>query len=196
MAKFPRRNGSVSKTRTAAIVAACVVLGVLAISIKPDWLHTSDKSTQRPEGRSLRATDSSSASSTSSFFRQSAPQAPVSHSVGDDVLVLYLYDNRDPVWVENFKFFLQWGVNYNDGCSYVIVVNEAMYAAKVGLQSTISAGVLPTWPIAQLAKDLLALGSVSCRRTYQTLPLCHPMPSTCQLIQPTVRQEWACSVRL
>lgn len=131
MAKFPRRGASVSKTRTAAIVTACVVLAVFALSSRPDWVHTAAQTSQRPEGRSLRATGSTSASSTTSFFRQSAPQAPVSHSIGDDVLVLYLYDNRDPVWVENFNFFLQWGIKYNDGCSYIILVSEAMYAEKV-----------------------------------------------------------------
>ena len=131
MAKFPRRGASVSKARTAAIIAACVVLAVFALSSRPDWLHTAAQTSQRPEGRSLRATGSTSASSTTSFFRQSAPQAPVSHSIGDHVLVLYLYDNRDPVWVENFNFFLQWGIKYNDGCSYIILVSEAMYAEKV-----------------------------------------------------------------
>ena len=132
MARFPRRGTSVSKGRAAVFAVACLMLATFAWSSKSDWSHTSSSSSQRQEGRALRASDSA----TSSFFRQSAPQNTVSHSLGDDVLVLYLYDNRDPVWVENFKFFLQWGVKYNDGCSYIIMVTEAMYDTKVS--STVS----------------------------------------------------------
>ena len=175
MAKFPRRGASVSKTRTAGVVFACALLALFAISSKSDWLQTSAQSSKRPEGRSLRATDSSSASSTS-FFRQSVSQPSVSHSVGDDVLVLYLYDNRDPVWVENFNFFLQWGIKYNDGCSYIILVSEAMYAAKVTQMFRYTSSPRTVLHI--------PLQLFSCRRTYQTLQHYRLMLS---IFQPTPR---------
>lgn len=189
MTKFPRRGASGSQVRTAVVVTVCVLLSVFAIRSKSDWLHKSDPSTQRPEGRSLRATDSSFPAS-ASFFRQSALQPPVSHSVGDDVLVLYLYDNRDPVWVENFNFFLQWGVHYNDGCSYIVLVSEAMYAAKVGIAG------LPLYDTLFCLCSSLHCVLSCCRKTYLTLPHFHPMHNTCQQTQQIVRLGWVCSVRL
>lgn len=128
MAKFPRRGAS-GNGRNYVVVGLCLVLVLFAVSSRSDWLRSSsDQSTPHVEGRSLRAT---SVGSSFSLFSSSATETPSNDAQGDDVLVMYLYDNRDPVWIENFNFFVQWGIAANDGCSYIILVNEALYAAKV-----------------------------------------------------------------
>ena len=128
MAKFPRRSGT-SAARSYVVVGLCLVLALFAISSRSSWLQSSSE-TEPPhiEGRSLQATTSGSKFS---LFSPSAAAAISNDAQGDDVLVMYLYDNRDPVWVDNFKFFVQWGIAADDGCSYIILVNEALYAAKV-----------------------------------------------------------------
>ena len=45
--------------------------------------------------------------------------------------MLYLYDNSDPVYSDNFRFFLQEGVAAHDGCHYIIVVPDALLKGKV-----------------------------------------------------------------
>ena len=45
--------------------------------------------------------------------------------------MLYLYDNSDPVYSDNFRFFLQEGVAAHDGCQYIIVVPDALLKGKV-----------------------------------------------------------------
>ena len=45
--------------------------------------------------------------------------------------MLYLYDNSDPVYSDNFQFFLQEGVTAHDGCQYIIVVPDALLKGKV-----------------------------------------------------------------
>lgn len=125
MATFPRRSGN-GAARSYVVVGLCLVLALFAISSRSSWLKSSSE-TELPhvEGRSLQATTGAS------LFSATAAAEPSIDAQGDDVLVMYLYDNRDPVWVENFKFFVQWGIAANDGCSYIILVNEALYAAKV-----------------------------------------------------------------
>ena len=126
--KFPRRGAS-KNGRNCVVVGFCLLLVVFAVSGRSSWLKQSVVEAEpHVEGRSLRA--ASTASSFSLFSSQVTPK-PSNDAQGDDVLVMYLYDNRDPVWVENFRFFVQWGIAANDGCSYVILVTEAMYAAKV-----------------------------------------------------------------
>ncbi len=128
MAKFPRR-GTSSNARNYIVVGLCLVLVLFAVSSRSSWLKPSgDQDVPHVEGRSLRA---ASTGSSFSLFSSSPTEQASNDAQGDDVLVMYLYDNRDPVWVENFKFFVQWGIAANDGCSYIILVNEAMYAAKV-----------------------------------------------------------------
>lgn len=128
MAKLPRRSGT-GAARSYVVVGLCLVLALFAISSRSSWLKSSSE-TEPPhiEGRSLQATNSGSKFS---LFSPNTAVATSNDAQGDDVLVMYLYDNRDPVWVENFKFFVQWGIAANDGCSYIILVNEALYAAKV-----------------------------------------------------------------
>ena len=128
MAKFPRRTRT-GAARNYVVVGLCLVLALFAISSRSSWLKSSSE-TEPPhiEGRSLQATTSGSKFS---LFSATAAAATSDAAQGDDVLVMYLYDNRDPVWIENFKFFVQWGIAANDGCSYIILVNEALYAAKV-----------------------------------------------------------------
>jgi hypothetical protein len=40
-----------------------------------------------------------------------------------NVLVLYVYSNTDPEYVNNLKFFLREGVHAEDGCDYLFIVN-------------------------------------------------------------------------
>ena len=128
MAKFPRR-GTSGSGRPYVIVGLCFVLVLFAISSRSSWLQSSNESdAPHIEGRSLQATDTGSKFS---LFSSSGAVKPSNDAQGDNVLVLYLYDNRDPVWIENFQFFVQWGISANDGCSYIILVNEALFAAKV-----------------------------------------------------------------
>lgn len=128
MPKFPRR-GTSGAGRSYVVVGLCCVLALFAISSRSGWLKpSSETEVQHVEGRSLQAT---STGSRFPFFSSSAAADISNDAQGDDVLVMYLYDNRDPVWIENFKFFVQWGIAANDGCSYVILVSEALYAAKV-----------------------------------------------------------------
>lgn len=47
--------------------------------------------------------------------------------------MLYLYDNSDPVYSDNFRFFLQEGVAAHDGCQYIIVVPDALLKGKVSI---------------------------------------------------------------
>jgi hypothetical protein len=39
-------------------------------------------------------------------------------------LVLYIFSNTDPQYLNNLKFFLREGVHANDRCEYVFVVNQ------------------------------------------------------------------------
>lgn len=41
-----------------------------------------------------------------------------------DVLVMYVFSNTDPEYLENLKFFLREGVHPNDGCEYLFIVNR------------------------------------------------------------------------
>lgn len=128
MPKFPRRGGS-GAGRSYIVVGLCCVLALFAVSSRSSWLKPSSRTeASHVEGRSLQAT---STGSKFSLFSSTAAVDTRNDAQGDDVLVMYLYDNRDPVWVENFKFFVKWGIAANDGCSYIILVNEALYAAKV-----------------------------------------------------------------
>ena len=62
--------------------------------------------------------------------------ALTSDTTGDDTLVLYLYDNSDHVYSENFQFFLQEGVAAHDGCQYIIVVPDTLLKGKVSTSVT------------------------------------------------------------
>ena len=184
MAKFPRR-GTADTGRTYVVVGLCLVLALFAISSRSSWLRPSTApEAPHVEGRSLQATDTGSKFS---LFSSTGAAKPSNDAQGDDVLVMYLYDNRDPVWVENFKFFVQWGIAANDGCSYIILVNEALYAAKVCKPDKTWLSVLLTYAE--------ALGGVH-RRHYQATVLCLPTLNLFKQIQRTAQSEWECSVRL
>lgn len=40
-----------------------------------------------------------------------------------DVVVMYIFSNTDPEYLNNLKFFLREGVHPADGCEYLFVVN-------------------------------------------------------------------------
>lgn len=42
-----------------------------------------------------------------------------------DVLVMYIFSNTDPLYLDNLKFFLREGVHADDGCEYIFVVNRS-----------------------------------------------------------------------
>lgn len=179
MAKFPRRGGS-GAAPSYVVVGLCLVLALFAISSRSSWLKPSSETVSpHIEGRSLQATSSGSKYS---LFSSTVAAETSNDAQGDDVLVMYLYDNRDPVWVENFKFFVQWGIAANDGCSYIILVNEALYAAKVcRLTDALSAVTVDT-----------ALLGCLCRRLCQAMAPCLPMQSLFKLIQKTVQWDLEC----
>jgi hypothetical protein len=45
---------------------------------------------------------------------------------GPDVLVMYVFSNTDPEYLENLKFFLREGVHPSDGCEYLFIVNRGL----------------------------------------------------------------------
>ncbi len=106
----------------------CTIRRDQSVGLAQIIVRSSDQAVPHVEGRSLR---SASTGSSFSLFSSTSTEQPSNDAQGDDVLVMYLYDNRDPVWIENFKFFVQWGIAPKDGCSYIILVSEAMYAVKV-----------------------------------------------------------------
>lgn len=46
------------------------------------------------------------------------------HSKQSDVLVMYIFSNTDPQYLNNLKFFLREGVHAGDGCEYIFVINR------------------------------------------------------------------------
>jgi hypothetical protein len=42
-----------------------------------------------------------------------------------DVLVMYVFSNTDPQYLENLRFFLREGVYAADGCEYLFIVNRS-----------------------------------------------------------------------
>jgi hypothetical protein len=57
-------------------------------------------------------------------------------AITDDVLVLYIFSNTDPEYMNNLKFFLREGVHPADGCEYLFVVNRDMDEVSVQRWST------------------------------------------------------------
>lgn len=47
------------------------------------------------------------------------------HSKQNDVLVMYIFSNTDPQYLNNLKFFLREGVQAGDGCEYIFVINRS-----------------------------------------------------------------------
>jgi hypothetical protein len=41
-----------------------------------------------------------------------------------DTLVIYIFSNTDPEYLDNLRFFVHFGVADGDGCDYIIVVQE------------------------------------------------------------------------
>lgn len=41
-----------------------------------------------------------------------------------DTLVMYVYADSDPEYRRNLEFFVRFGVSDNDGCEYVIVIQQ------------------------------------------------------------------------
>lgn len=41
-----------------------------------------------------------------------------------DTLVVYVYSNTDPEYQANLKYFLKTGVRADDGCDYVVIIQE------------------------------------------------------------------------
>lgn len=104
----------------AVLGVACLLLLVLSGDIK-SWIKAPLSS---PNARNL----------SEALYSHTSPSskgaALASDSTGDDTLVLYLYDNSDPVYSDNFRFFLQEGVAALDGCQYIIVVPDALLKGK------------------------------------------------------------------
>ena len=42
-----------------------------------------------------------------------------------DVLVMYIFSNTDPQYLNNLKFFVHEGVHDGDGCEYIFVINRS-----------------------------------------------------------------------
>ena len=128
MARFPRRI-TPDKGRTLIVGGLCLVLAFFAFTSGSNRLKPSAGQVDtHVEGRSLRA---ATTDAPLSWFGSASCQPPSDDKKGDNVLVLYLYDNEDPVSAENLQFFIQWGIAAHDGCVYVLLVTEAVYADKV-----------------------------------------------------------------
>lgn len=49
---------------------------------------------------------------------------PKQEEAWPDTLVVYIFSNTDPEYLNNLNFFLKWGVREGDGAYYIIVVQE------------------------------------------------------------------------
>lgn len=47
------------------------------------------------------------------------------NSKQSDVLVMYIFSNTDPQYLNNLKYFVREGVHAGDGCEYLFVVNKS-----------------------------------------------------------------------
>jgi len=49
---------------------------------------------------------------------------PKKEEAWPETLVVYIFSNTDPEYLNNLNFFLKWGVREGDGAYYIIVVQE------------------------------------------------------------------------
>ncbi len=49
---------------------------------------------------------------------------PKQEEAWPETLVVYIFSNTDPEYLNNLNFFLKWGVREGDGAYYIIVVQE------------------------------------------------------------------------
>ncbi|CAL8468255.1 g7794 [Coccomyxa elongata] len=57
-----------------------------------------------------------------------------------ETLVVYIFSNTDPEYLNNLNFFLKWGVREGDGAYYIIVVQEGGKSPLVDLEEVILPG--------------------------------------------------------
>jgi hypothetical protein len=73
---------------------------------------------------------------------------------GPDVLVMYVFSNTDPEYLENLKFFLREGVHPSDGCEYLFIVNRAQ-GEEVRAQACPSAAATVHLPKSSTLQQML-----------------------------------------
>ena len=66
---------------------------------------------------------------------------------GSDVLVMYIFSNTDPLYLDNLKFFLREGVHANDGCEYIFVVNRSPEEEVAPLSSRTHSHATEDWSV-------------------------------------------------
>lgn len=59
-------------------------------------------------------------------------------STDGKTLIVHIFADTDPEYLENLKFFVEWGISVQDQADYVIVV-QSTDASTVGLPSFFSA---------------------------------------------------------
>ena len=60
-----------------------------------------------------------------------------------DTLVLYVFSNTDAEYEANLRFFLKHGVDANDGCDYIIVIQTGGTSKVTPCKSLLSLRQLP-----------------------------------------------------
>lgn len=97
-----RRQGPLRIAGYALLLALGLYVGSLAIQGQRESSSAQSGSGQRPSGRRV--------------LRDG--------TVATDTLVVYIFSNTDPEYIENLRFFAQFGMQQGDGCDYVVVVQE------------------------------------------------------------------------
>ncbi len=64
-------------------------------------------------------------------------------AVVTDTLVIYIFSNTDPEYIENLRFFAQFGMKEGDGCEYVVVVQEDEKASAAPLHPALQPALAP-----------------------------------------------------
>ena len=97
-----RRQGPLRIAGYALLLALGLYVGSLAIYGQKESSSVQTGSGQRPSGRRV--------------LRDG--------TLATDTLVVYIFSNTDPEYIENLRFFAQFGMQQGDGCDYVVVVQE------------------------------------------------------------------------
>lgn len=92
-----------------------------------------------------------------------------------DTLVIYIFSNTDPEYIENLRFFAQFGMKEGDGCDYIIVVQEDETVRRLQGRGPAGGGSLCegraagnetgpglSWPAVQQGTGLLSWHSCLC----------------------------------
>lgn len=60
-------------------------------------------------------------------------------TVATDTLVVYIFSNTDPEYIENLRFFAEFGMAEGDGCEYIVVIQEDGQVRRGAVRSCVCA---------------------------------------------------------